>query len=85
MRIFQIYPEFQIFLFKFFFFFSGYGHRHISGSLNLYKNYFPVFFGRAILIYVYYTAFQFLYYYSEISLNQISMGHIFPPNIRLIT
>ena len=51
MRIIQIYPDFQIFdlpdLFS-----SGYGHRHISGSLNFITNIFWVFFGQAILIYV---------------------------------
>ena len=45
MRIFQIYPEFQIFdlpdLFS-----SAYGHRHISGSLNFIKNIFRIFWVR---------------------------------------
>ena len=33
------------------FFFSGYGHRHISGSPNSIKNIFRIFFCQAILIY----------------------------------
>ena len=33
-------------------FFSGYGHCHISGSLNFIKKYLQDFFGQAILIYV---------------------------------
>ena len=44
MRIFQIFYLPDIF-------FSEYGHRHISGSLNFIKNYFPYCFGQAILIY----------------------------------
>ena len=40
------------FLFARFFFFSGHGHRHISGSLNFIKNIFRICFGQAILIYV---------------------------------
>ena len=41
MRICQIYPEFQIFYMPDFFS-SGYGHRHISGSLNFIKNIFQI-------------------------------------------
>ena len=51
MRIFQIYPEFRIFYLPYFFL-SGYGHLHISGSLNFIKMIFGIFFDQAILIYV---------------------------------
>ena len=50
MRIFQIYQEFRIFDLPDIFF-SGYGHRHISGSLNLLQIIFRILFGQAILIY----------------------------------
>ena len=51
MRIVQIYPEFQIFYLPDFIS-SGYGHRHISGSLNFITNIFRIlFFCQAILIY----------------------------------
>ena len=51
MRIIQIYPEFLIFDLPDVFFSSGYGHHHISGSLNFIKKYFPDFICQAILIY----------------------------------
>ena len=42
-RIVQIYPEFRIFYLPSFFS-IGYGHRHISGSLNFIKTIFRIFF-----------------------------------------
>ena len=44
MRNFQIYLEFQIFDLRDLFF--GYGHSHISGSLNIFTNIFLIFFVR---------------------------------------
>ena len=49
MRIVQIYPQFRIFDLRADFF-SGFGHCHISGSLNFIKNIFQIFFCPAILI-----------------------------------
>ena len=45
MRIVQIFPVFQMFYLPNFFS-SGYGHRHISGSLNFILNIFQIFFVR---------------------------------------
>ena len=50
---FQSYPEFLIFYLPDYYF-SGYGHCHISDSLNFIKNIFQIFFFcPAILIYVF--------------------------------
>ena len=46
MRIFQIYPEFQIFYLPYIF--SGYGHHHISGTLNFIKIIFRIFLVRPL-------------------------------------